>query len=232
MKLTTDQITTLKKLISYKGYPEIDLQYEILDHVACKVEVMLEENPKLSLDDAFRKVHSEFGIFGFSDLAESYTKSIERRYRGFFWEEFKKPFTTYRIVFPVGIAFILYWLSMYTRPFGYELTFPIWAVIFFFVGLIFIIINYHKEQKRYKNYVAFRSTNNFLLFLNFFIQPNFFALRYLDTSVFTFEFTPEGIFMSIALLTILLSFLSTFFIPRVLQRSIAETKKLQVIYKG
>jgi hypothetical protein len=58
MKLSKDQITILKKLISYKGYPEIDLQYEILDHVACKVEVLLEENPKLALDDAFRKVHS------------------------------------------------------------------------------------------------------------------------------------------------------------------------------
>jgi hypothetical protein len=84
MKLTNNQITTLKKLISYKGYPEIDLQYEILDHVACKVEVLLEKNPSLSLDDAFRKVHGEFGVFGFLGLAESYTNNIEKRYRRFF----------------------------------------------------------------------------------------------------------------------------------------------------
>ncbi|WP_339757641.1 hypothetical protein [Algoriphagus aquimarinus] len=84
MKLSPSQIDTLKKLISYKGYPEIDLQYEILDHVACKVEVLLEEKHAMALDDAFRKVHGEFGIFGFSDLAESYTKSIEKRYQRFF----------------------------------------------------------------------------------------------------------------------------------------------------
>jgi hypothetical protein len=29
MKLSPDQITILKKLISYRGYPEIDVQYEI-----------------------------------------------------------------------------------------------------------------------------------------------------------------------------------------------------------
>lgn len=44
MKLSPDQITTLKKLISFKGYEEIDVQYEILDHVACRVEVMMNEN--------------------------------------------------------------------------------------------------------------------------------------------------------------------------------------------
>jgi len=65
MKLSKDQITSLKKLISYKGYPEIDLQYEILDHVACKVEVLLEKNPSLSLDDAFRKVHGELEYLDF-----------------------------------------------------------------------------------------------------------------------------------------------------------------------
>ena len=54
------------------------MQYEILDHVACKVEELLDKNPSLSLDDAFRIVHSEFGIFGFSTLAESYIKTIEK----------------------------------------------------------------------------------------------------------------------------------------------------------
>lgn len=124
MKLSPSQIATLKKLISCKGYPEIDLQYEILDHVACKVEVLLEEKPTLTLDDAFRKVHSDFGIFGFSDLAESYTKSIERRYRRYFWEEFKTLFTSNRIIYPAAMAIILYWLSSHARPFGYELSLP------------------------------------------------------------------------------------------------------------
>ncbi|MCH7408253.1 hypothetical protein MM239_02510 [Belliella sp. DSM 111904] len=79
MKLDKDQIDQLKKLISYKGYPEVDVQYEILDHVACKVEELIASNPKLSIGDAFQKAHATFGIFGFSALEESYKKMIEKR---------------------------------------------------------------------------------------------------------------------------------------------------------
>ena len=84
MKLTKVQIEQLKKMISKKGYVHIDVQYEILDHVACKIEELLEEGPTLSLEDAFRKVHSSFGIFGFSTLEESYTKSIHARVKKVF----------------------------------------------------------------------------------------------------------------------------------------------------
>ncbi|MEB2776444.1 hypothetical protein SYJ56_14065 [Algoriphagus sp. D3-2-R+10] len=232
MKLSPSQISTLKKLISYKGYPEIDLQYEILDHVACKVEVLLEENPGMTLDDAFRKVHSEFGIFGFSDLAESYTKSIERRYRRFFWEEIKSLFTSHRIIYPTAMAFVLYWLSVYTRPFGYELSLPVWAVIFFFVGLVYIVFNYHRVDKSLKNYVAFKSTNNFMVILNLFMQVNFYGLKYLENPNYTFEFTFKGIMMGLGLALIAMSFFSIFLLPSVLKRSIEETRKLQAIYEG
>tara|TARA_R110002020_G_scaffold367284_2_gene579197 strand:- start:554 stop:1252 length:699 start_codon:yes stop_codon:yes gene_type:complete len=231
MKLSPSQIDTLKKLISSKGYPEIDLQYEILDHVACKVEVLLEEKPDMSLDDAFRKAHSEFGIFGFSDLAESYTKSIEKRYRRFFWEEFVEFFTSYRIIYPAGIGFILYWMSVNTRPFGYEITLPVWAAVFFCTGLIYIVIKYHTVRKSLKNYVAYKSTNNFLVILNLFMQVNFYGLRYFENPGFVIDFTAKGVFMALALLIIAISFLSIFLLPRVLNRSISETKKLQAIYE-
>jgi hypothetical protein len=151
-----------------------------LDHAACKVEVLLEEKPAMSLDDAFRKVHTEFGIFGFSDLAESYTKSIEKRYRRFFWEELKVFFTSYRIIYPAKTGFILYWLSVNTRPFGYELTLPVWAVFFFFVGLIYIVVSYYRVNKSLKNYVAFKSTNNFMVLLNLFMQLNIYGLRFFE----------------------------------------------------
>jgi len=126
---------------------------------------MLEENPKLSLDDAFRKVHSEFGIFGFSDLAESYTKTIEKRYYRFFWEEFKTLFTSYRISYPTGVVLLLYWLSANTRPFGFEVSLPIWAGIFFISSLIFVSLFYWKSNIELKNYASYKMP---LLHLPFF----------------------------------------------------------------
>lgn len=170
MKLSPDRITTLKKLISYKGYPEIDLQYEILDHVACKVEVLLEENPSLAIDDAFRKVHGEFGIFGFSDLAESYTKSIEKRYRRYFWEEFKMLFISYRIIFPIIVSFILYWLSINSKLFEKQVSLPLWGGMFTIIAFVFIIDRYWTTNKSLKNYVSYRSSANSFYFFNLMMQ--------------------------------------------------------------
>ncbi|UZD22476.1 hypothetical protein PBT90_03415 [Algoriphagus halophytocola] len=232
MKLSPSQINTLKKLISYKGYPEIDLQYEILDHVACKVEVLLEEKPTMSLDDAFRKVHSEFGIFGFSDLAESYTKSIEKRYRRFFWEEFIAFFTSYRIIYPAAIGFILYWLSVNTRPFGYELSLPVWGAIFFFASTLGMLFSYGKTGKKLKNYVAFKSSFNAFVILNTLFQINLYGMRYLKNPDYSFAFTFQSIATYFMLVFVFLSFISVFLIPRVLDRSIAETKKLQAVYES
>lgn len=112
MKLNKDQIEQLKKLISKKGYPEIDVQYEILDHVACKVEVMLDENPNLKVEEAFQKVHASFGIFGFSDLEESYKKLIEKRLTGYFWGELKSSVFSLNILLPILLTFC-YFQSAY-----------------------------------------------------------------------------------------------------------------------
>jgi hypothetical protein len=49
----------------------------------------MEENPKLSLPDAFQKAHVSFGIFGFSELEESSKKMIQKRLWGYYWNELK-----------------------------------------------------------------------------------------------------------------------------------------------
>lgn len=232
MKLSPSQIDTLKKLISYKGYPEIDLQYEILDHVACKVEVLLEEKPEMALDDAFRKVHGEFGIFGFSDLAESYTKSIERRYRRFFWEEFKSIFTSHRIIYPTAVGLMLYWLSINSTLFGEQMSLPIWGAAFTMAAIVYIIIRYWNANKKLKNYVSYRSSANSFYFFNFMMQISLFGMQRLNSPDYSLALTPQSIFTWISICAISACFISIFLIPRVLDRSIAETRKLQAIYES
>jgi hypothetical protein len=232
MKLSPDQITILKKLISYKGYPEIDLQYEILDHVACKVEVLMEKDPKLALDDAFRKVHSEFGIFGFLGLAESYIKSIEKRYRRFFWEEFKSIFTSTRMIYPVAVGFILYWLSINSRLFGEQVSLLVWGGAFTIIAVIFIILRYWTINKTIKNYVSYRSSTNSFAFFNVMMHSSIFGMRFLENPDYTVAITIQSILTWISIVALSSCFISIFLIPRVLNRSIQETRKLQAIYEG
>ncbi|SFB15969.1 hypothetical protein [Algoriphagus aquimarinus] len=232
MKLSPSQIDTLKKLISYKGYPEIDLQYEILDHVACKVEVLLEEKPDMKLDDAFRKVHGEFGIFGFSDLAESYTKSIEKRYQRFFWEEFKSIFTSSRLIYPIALGFMLYWLSMNSLLFGEKVGLPVWGGAFTILAVIFIIARYWKANKSMKNYVSYRSSVHSFTFFNLMLQVSMFGMRRLENPYYPFDFSPQSILTWLSVMAISACFICIFLIPRVLVRSIDETRKLQTIYES
>jgi hypothetical protein len=231
MKLSPDQITTLKKLISYKGYPEIDLQYEILDHVACKVEVHMEKDPKMALDDAFRKVHSEFGIFGFSSLEESYKKAIRKRVRNNYWPELKNLCTSYRIIYPLGLGVIIYQASLYLDdPQNWVLLFA----GFLFLAFCWLVSRYGTKHKHYKNYASYQALGNIWQWLNAAAMACIYSYQFVY-SISNSEDTPalfSLIFQGI-ILTILVSFsISVFILPKILDQNIALTEKLKSLYEG
>lgn len=227
MKLSKDQITQLKKLISYKGYPEIDVQYEILDHVACKVEDLMEENPKLSLPDAFQKVHASFGIFGFSELEESYKKMIEKRLWSYYWNELKQLFTSYRIIFPLGLLFIFFQSSALLQD---SKSWILMMIGFLFFSFTWVVIRYWNIHKKYKKYASYMASNSVFQIINLgviaCIQGHSFVYRK--------QGVQEGLFAQVfigAILTaIAFLFVSIFILPRVLDRSIADTEALIEVY--
>lgn len=166
MKLSKSQIDQLKSWISKKGYPEIDVQYEILDHVACRIEKLLEENPKLSLESAFQKVHAEFGVFGFSSLEESYKKMIEKRLRGYFWEEVRSLAASTKILLPLGLTVVFFQSSyLLEKIFGFQ---EGGLALVGFGFLIFVAFwwyfTFGKDFKKYQNYASWRGNQGILMF--------------------------------------------------------------------
>ena len=103
------------------------------------------------------------------------------------------------------MAFVLYLLSVYTRPFGYELTLPVWAMLFS-VGSIYIVIGYIKVDKSLKKYVSFNGINNFMVMLNTFMQVNIYGLRLFENPTYTIELNTKGMVMVVGLLLIVMSF--------------------------
>lgn len=229
MKLSPSQIATLKKLISYKGYPEIDVQYEILDHVACKVEVLLDEDPCLSLDDAFRKVHASFGIFGFSSLEESYKKMIEKRLRKSFWTSFKEFILSYRVLFPLFLALVIYHSSILLND---PNSWILMLIVFVVIGSSYLMTRYWKSHKELKNYASYVGSTSIFQVLNLSITICLYSYQfvYLKTA------DPDSIFTSIvkgAIILALIGFvISIFILPKILDKSIQETEKLKSIYES
>lgn len=229
MKLNQTQIEQLKKLISYKGYTEIDVQYEILDHVACEVEKLMEEYTNLSLEDAFQKVHASFGIFGFSTLEESYKKMIEKRLRKSFWTSFKEFILSYRIAFPLLLAFVIYQSSILLNdPKGWILI----LIGFVVIGSSYIMARYWKSHKDLKNYACYIGSTSIFQILNLSITICLYTYQF----VYLRAAETDSIFTSIlkgAIILVLMGFVvSIFILPKVLNQSIQETEKLKSNYEG
>jgi len=227
MKLTKVQIEQLKKMISKKGYVHIDVQYEILDHVACKIEELLEEGPTLSLEDAFRKVHSSFGIFGFSTLEESYTKSIHARVKKYFWQEMSAFLTSYRILYPILLGLLIYQVSVLLNdPKAWVLILSGFLIL---TSLAFIGFYWPKYQ-RLKNFASFSTSSNLFQLVNFGIICFLYSYQWVYKA-------PQGndslffyIFQGGIILVMVCFALSIFVLPRVLDQSIAETEALKRVY--
>ncbi len=232
MKLSKDQIEQLKTLISKKGYPEIDVQYEILDHVACKIEVMLYENPNLKIEEAFQKVHASFGIFGFSELEESYKKLIEKRLRGYFWEEMKSSTFSVNILIPLFLTF-----SYFMGVFFLEKYYGFAEGRTFLIGMIFLVCfvmwwkySFGKGFKKYKNYASWRGNQWILMFtylpLQFMIQgyKYFGNINLLEPFALGFWqiFAVLFVFGGMTIITVL---------PAVFRKSLEDTKNLEKIYQ-
>jgi hypothetical protein len=231
MKLSPDQITALKKLISFKGYEEIDVQYEILDHVACRIEVLMTENPKLTLEDAFRKTHSEFGIFGFADLADSYRESIRKKFWSRYWTSLRSLMTSYRVVYLFLLGWVFHFISQNFTLFGERLTAPGWAVIGLMISVVLYFIYYHQIGKNYKNYATFRQASDFMGIANILIQLAIQGIFRLGGE-FPKELTFQSILAWITISALLICWVSMFLLPKIIQEAAEETQKLKSIYES
>jgi hypothetical protein len=105
MKLSEDQIALIRKVVIAKGIDYIDLQDELVDHLANAVTARLEENSSLSFQKVLHQECNKFGPFGFK-------KILRKRERYLINRSFKTClrllldyFTIPKIVFSI----VLYW---------------------------------------------------------------------------------------------------------------------------
>lgn len=232
MNLSPDQIATLKKLISAKGYEEIDVQYEILDHVACRIEVLMTDNPKLTLEDAFRKTHSEFGIFGFADLADSYRESIRKKFWTRYWASLKTLVTSYRVVYLFLLGWTFHLISQNFTLFGERLTAPGWGVIGLIVAFVLFLIYYHAVGKNFKKYATFRQALSFTAGYNLFLQLSIHGSKYLVGPEIPMAFTFRGVMAWMTISVMLIGWVSMFLLPKIIQEAAADTQRLKELYES
>ncbi len=90
MSLTQDQLLEIKEFIHSRGFNTIEVDMEILDHVACAVEERLKEQPGLTTRQAIESVHRSFGVLGFSVFEDELQKNLSLKLRKIFMEKIRK----------------------------------------------------------------------------------------------------------------------------------------------
>jgi uncharacterized membrane protein YjfL (UPF0719 family) len=155
MKLTPDQISTLKNFIRSKGYTEPDIQLELLDHLACGIE---ERIASVGFDKALKDTYSNFGILGFSTFVEGMNKALEKTS----WNQTKtllKKTLTFPWIFLTLISgYGLYWVTL-----KYTFSVPMVILGCSFITYIFFYFKFiYTQERKFKNLALIKNSNAFV----------------------------------------------------------------------
>lgn len=95
------------------GFKYIDVQMEILDHVATAVEERMTENPGLTFQDAVNQTQASFGPKGFRQIEISIIGGMTRRYRKLFFNDFISLLNYKYIALVLFFCFLVYKIQQF-----------------------------------------------------------------------------------------------------------------------
>ncbi|RYY90157.1 MAG: hypothetical protein EOO15_03680 [Chitinophagaceae bacterium] len=115
MQLTPEQIDALFAFTRKRYVHWYDLQSELADHLASRIEEEWVKDPSLSFDAALGKVYKAFGIFGFAHIVQHKEAQLARSSRRLWWTSFRRYFGLPHIVGVIA-ALILTWQMAHALP--------------------------------------------------------------------------------------------------------------------
>lgn len=114
-KVTKDQIQKIHKFTEARYVEWYDVQIELVDHLANGIENQWQTNSNISFDDALTNEFKKFGIFGFQDLVEEKTKSINKYYRKQVWFCLKEFFVLPKLIITLFVVWVLFNLMHFLK---------------------------------------------------------------------------------------------------------------------
>lgn len=97
-QLTPEQIQSLFAFVKSKYVRYIDVQYELVDHLASAIEEEMQKDSKLSFEAALSKVYARFPVTGFTDFVASKASSLHSYWKRRYWNILLTYFTPPKIL--------------------------------------------------------------------------------------------------------------------------------------
>lgn len=172
MQLTKEQLLEIKAFVEKRGFAYLDVQLEILDHVASAVEEKMNNDSKLSFETALTSTHAGFGVLGFSVIESGVVKMLSKKYGRLFWENCKIVLRLKYVLIPIFVVFGIYKLQEIVTN---RLQFMS-ILIFCLIILAFIRVVFSFKGRGYKKLMSYKISSTYmplagmcLVYLNIFV---------------------------------------------------------------
>lgn len=159
MKLSTQQLLKIEAFVKQKGVNYVDVQMEVLDHMASAIEHKMTENENLEFETALQQTHASFGIFGLSTIADAIAEGLDRKYRKIFWKHFSSFFGKYLPFTLLGGVLFYKIQTLFSNLDDLLFVFLVALIVLFL-----LIVFFHWKNKQYNKILAFKTS---ILYLNF-----------------------------------------------------------------
>ncbi|MCA0231258.1 MAG: hypothetical protein LCH91_12385 [Bacteroidetes bacterium] len=107
-QLTDTQINTLHAFVQKKGVTPLDVQIELVDHLATDIETQLDNEATIGFEEALERSSSKFGRWGFDYFLQKAEQNVSKRQSRLMWEAFLSFFRWPRVMFTATFA-VLFW---------------------------------------------------------------------------------------------------------------------------
>jgi hypothetical protein len=144
MELTPQQIEHLFAFTKKKLVHWYDLQVELVDHLAARIEEEMAADPQLEFEKALNKVYQSFGIFGFAKIVQEKSIQLEKASGKMWWKALLEYFRWPKLLHLIFLVVVMWQLS---NLFNTEIL----AVIFISLYIIISGILYYKLYKDRKS---------------------------------------------------------------------------------
>ena len=149
MTLSKEQIQQLFIFTEKKFVRWYDLQVELVDHLANKIEAEMAADKALSFERALGNVYASFGIFGFAKIVSEKQEALRRANNKLLWQEIGKQFTWPNLIRSLAILGLIF-----TVIFQFSIpTLAIATLVLYFIDIAFngrfsvIKINWNFKRK-------------------------------------------------------------------------------------
>ncbi len=194
MALSKEQVDALFLFTQKKMVHYYDLQTEIVDHLAERIEEEMLLQPALGFETALQKVYKDFGIFGFAKIVQEKEQQAYRAGKNLFRKELLNLFRWPQFL---SIALILLVTWQLVQTFSLDVLYPVFFALWIVCTLIQLIITIRRNKKQKKK-----------LLLIFYQPETFFPFIWLEYLVIFRSHINIYVFCIVAVLAIMVKIAS------------------------